>query len=272
MLSNLFTYSFIIVALGTALLSISTAIVGSINVYLKQSLIGDALGHATILGIVIFNVVFSTKNAFILLTGATISALVAYFVILWLKNNTTLHLDVILGIVLTLFFSLGLVIRTGTISKTNINISTYVFGQAAFITQEDVILISILAILVLGLFIGFYRFIQTYIFDRSFVILMGYNVNLIEVMILILSVITLSIGLKFVGIVLVTSFLILPVLFAQNFTKSYKKVVVIAIIFSVMVSLIGTYLSTTIPNLSTGPIIVVLMSSFTLLSMVRRLK
>lgn len=96
-LSILTSYSFLVVALGTLLLSISAASVGCITVLKGQSLIGDAIGHSTFPGIVLAFMVFQSRNPLLLSLGALVSGGVAFFLIQLVHQGKKTGLDSILG-------------------------------------------------------------------------------------------------------------------------------------------------------------------------------
>ena len=96
-------YSFIIVALGTVFLAISAAIAGTVNVYKGQSLISDAIGHASYPGIIFAFIIFQTRNPYLLLLGSFLSGMLCYQLIQWTHRYSKLHLDACLAIYLTGF-------------------------------------------------------------------------------------------------------------------------------------------------------------------------
>ena len=106
MLDILTSYTFKVVFAGTLLLSISSALVGALNLYKGQSLIGDAIGHSTFPGITLAFILFQSRNPLILLLGACISGGIAYYIIQKIKKTSIIELDASLAIVLSGFFGL----------------------------------------------------------------------------------------------------------------------------------------------------------------------
>ncbi|MGP1369974.1 MAG: metal ABC transporter permease [Eggerthia catenaformis] len=265
-------YSFIIVALGTVFLAISAAIAGTVNVYKGQSLISDAIGHASYPGIIFAFIIFQTRNPYLLLLGSFLSGMLCYQLIQWTHRYSKLHLDACLAIYLTGFFGLGMVLKSviqgGRFHASQSGLEKYIFGQAAYMVEDDVKLIIIIAFIVSVLFILFKQKLIIYIFDYEFAFTHMIATSLMKNVILIMTILTVSIGLKAVGAILISSFMILPCIFANQLSKKFNHVIILGILFSTISAFIGSYLSCLYSGLSTGPCIIIIMSVLTLLAIV----
>lgn len=266
------SYSFLVIILGTIFLSFSSAIVGAINLYKGQSLIGDALGHSTFPGIVLFFIFFSTRDPLILLLGAIATSSMSYFLIQLSSRYSKLNLDSSLAIFLTGFFGLGMLIKSliqGNFKKVSqAGLEHYIFGQAAYMLEKDVKLIIIISVVIIALFIIFKRELVIYTFDQEFAKTRGMNIRLVEYLILCMTIVLVSVGLKAVGTILISSFLILPTVCASHWSKNFNIVLVISCITALVSSFIGTYVSSLYRGFSTGPAIIVVMGTITILSVV----
>ena len=134
--------------------------------------------------------------------------------------------------------------------------------------EDDVKLIIIIAFIVSVLFILFKQKLIIYIFDYEFAFTHMIATSLMKNVILIMTILTVSIGLKAVGAILISSFMILPCIFANQLSKKFNHVIILGILFSTISAFIGSYLSCLYSGLSTGPCIIIIMSVLTLLAIV----
>ncbi|HEM3716454.1 TPA: metal ABC transporter permease [Streptococcus suis] len=266
MLELMQDYSFWTVALGTLVLALAASQIGTISVLTRQSLIGDSLGHAAYPGIILSYMVFQSRQPLLLLLGAVGSGYLSYGLVSWLcRRGRTSRVNA-LALVSAAFFGLGLVLKQyvqgnavfqGTAQA---GLENYVFGQAAFMQLDDVLLICLVALLALFLFGWHYQLLKLYLFDRKFAKLVGIPVEKIDRLTLFLLLSLIAVGLKVVGAILMSSFLIAPVVFGLLLGKSYGQTLALAAGIASFSALVGTYLSSIVTGLSTGPTIIVCLS------------
>lgn len=267
------SYTFKIVALASVLLSVASSLVGSINVFKKQSLIGDAIGHASYPGIILSFMIFKSRNPLVLLIGAGTVGAFAYYLIQKSERNTSIPLDANLAIFLSGFFGLGMVLKTyiqgneSFAGASQAGLDTYIFGQTSFLLEMDLIMIAVVTAVCIILFGLFYKEIKLYLFDREFSSVVGLPIKLMDGLILLMTMLVISVGLKSVGALLISSFLIIPVIAAEQWSDKFINVLVISCSLSVISSLIGNYLSFAVNGLATGPTIVLTSCLFAFLSM-----
>lgn len=269
----LFSYDFQVVALGTMILAMSSAVVGCFSVYKGQSLIGDAIGHSTFPGIILAFMFFQSKNPILLTIGAIISGGLAYKIIQLIESNSKIKLDAALAIVLTGFFGFGLALKSyiqGHPQYSNISqsgLKGYIFGVAAFITKADVLIIAIFSIFVLVLVFIFYEELVISTFDKNYAKTIGINNKIVDLILLIMMITLISLGLKSVGAILISSFLLIPCICANQYSKNIKNVLFISMFVGAISSFLGSYFSSAIKGFSTGPMIILFMCFFTIFSM-----
>ncbi|WP_101772498.1 metal ABC transporter permease [Peptostreptococcus faecalis] len=267
------SYTFKIISMGTVFLAISSAIIGSLNLYKGQSLIGDAIGHSTFPGIILAFMLFQTRDPWILFVGAMLTGSLSYFIIQISSKYSKIKLDSSLAVFLSGFFGIGMVLKSiiqgnpdfQGASQSGLN--NYIFGQAAYMMESDVKLIVVVSTIVICIFFIFRKEIVYYIFDREFAISQGIRASFVEGLLLVMTIALVSIGLKAVGFILISSFLILPCVTANQWSKKFKKVILIASSVAAFSALIGTYFSSVYRGLSTGPTIIVVMGIITIISM-----
>ena len=259
----LFQYSFIVIALGTMSLAISTGIVGTISILKRQSLIGDAVGHASFPGIVLAFIVAGRKDSLTLMTGAIIAGVFAFFIIQSVVNSSKLEADTTMAIILSAMFGFGMVLKSyiqgnPAFSGSQAGLANYIFGQAAYMLKEDVIIIFSVSIVSILLFLMFYKEIKIHVFDEAYAETLGIKKNIISVLIIVITMLLIAAGLKAVGVVLISSMLITPGVIGMQWSKKYESVLIIAII--------GTSVSTLVKGMSTGPSIILCMTTAAFLS------
>ncbi|MRJ48063.1 metal ABC transporter permease [Fundicoccus ignavus] len=269
-----FDYFFWIVALGTMVLGFTSGLIGTSLVLEKQSQLGDAIGHAVYPGVIITFMLFQTRNTAILLVGAVVFGLIAFSIIQLIRRYTDFPYESILALVLSAFFSLGLLLynvvqRNPQFQTVNFaGLNNYIMGQAAFLMWSDVRLIIIVSVIVVAVFMLLYPKIKLYLFDSIFAQTIGINSQWISHLLLLMCLLVIAVGLQAVGAKLISSMLVAPAIAAQQWTQSYGKMLGLAGVFGMVAAFIGTLLSTAISNIATGPMIVVVLTAIALLSLV----
>ncbi|MGX7072192.1 metal ABC transporter permease [Helcococcus kunzii] len=270
----IFNYSFYIIAIGTVLLAIASSLVGSLNVYKGQSLIGDAMGHAAFPGIILAFMLSSSKNIIFMLIGAALSAGLSYILVEMSGKKSKIDLNSNLAIYLSGFFGLGLVLKTYILGNANFRVSSqagldnFIFGQAAYMLKSDIYLIAIVAAICLILITIYYKEFKISLFDYEYAKLVNCPVKKLETIQLLMTILIIAVGIKSVGVVLISSFLIIPNIIASQWSKKFINVLIIGALISSLAAFIGTYLSSAINDFSTGPTIIIILGFFCIFSFV----
>lgn len=214
------------------------------------SLMGDALSHSIVPGVslaYIFGLPFSL--------GAFISGMLAAVVMGYVKENTRIREDAVIGIVFTTFFAAGLLLIS--LYPSNINLKSIVFGNILGIANPDIIQMLIISA-VTGLVIIFkWKDLVLYLFDESHARSIGLNTKLLHFTLLTLLSATAIAALQAVGACLVIAMLVTPGATAYLLTDRFKTMMIIATFLGASSSFIGAYISYFL-NGSTGGCIVVL--------------
>lgn len=270
---TLISYDFLVVAAGTILLAVPSAIVGCLSVYKGQSLVADAVGHASYPGIVLAFMLFMTRNPFILTIGAALSGILSYALIQRITCRGHITLDAALAIALTGFFGLGMVLKSNVqgnpiyVHASQAGLRNYIFGSAAFLMKEDIVLISVCAFIAMALFVLFKKELISSIFDPEFSASIGIKASITESILLLMMILFIVIGLKCVGAILISSFLVMPCLCANQHTHRLNQLLKIASAVAGFSAFLGTLISTLIAGASTGPMIILCMGIVTMFSM-----
>lgn len=244
---------------------------GSFAVLRKQSLLGDAISHAALPGIALAFLITGTKDNNILLIGALVSGLIGAFWIKGITSKTHLKSDTALGLILSLFFGFGMLLLTHIQKQNNANqagLETYLFGQAATLLESDVHLMIIITGVALFILLLFWKEFKLLLFDSDYSKTLGFNTKFIDGLITSFIVIAIIMGLQTVGVVLMSAMLLAPAAAARQWTNKLSVMVFLAAIFGAFSGVFGTAISASQNNLSTGPVIVLVASTFVVFSFV----
>jgi len=263
-------YTLKIVLLGTLCLGAISGILGSFAMLRRQSLLGDAISHATLPGIGIAFLITQTKNPLIILIGAAIAGWIATALMSLIEAHTTLKKDAILGIILSVFFGLGLCILSIIQRLPNAHqagLNKFLFGSASTLLLSDLwLMLSVGSVIILCILL-FWKEFKLLAFDQEFAKINGIPTRKIELLLITLMVLTIVIGLQTVGVVLMSSMIIAPAASARQWTNKLSTMVFISAGVGALCAGTGTYISSTISKLPTGPVIVVVLSIFVIISL-----
>jgi len=258
-------YTLRTITFGTAILGAVTGMLGSFAVLRKESLLGDAISHAALPGIAIAFLITGIKDGNVLLIGALISGLIGTFWIRGIVAKTHLKSDTALGLILSLFFGFGMLLLTFIQKQPDANqagLDKYLFGQAATLVENDVWMMTISTGVCLFILMLFWKEFKLLLFDKDYTKTLGFNTQLIDILITTFIVLAIVLGLQTVGVVLMSAMLLAPAAAARQWTNSLATMVFLAALFGALSGVFGTAISASQNNLSTGPIIVLVASVF----------
>jgi manganese/zinc/iron transport system permease protein len=266
----LFDHTVRTVALGTAVLGVVSGVLGSFAVLRRQSLLGDALSHAALPGVAIAYMLTGSKTPVILMLGAAVAGFVAILVLLGVTRWTRLKEDSVLGIVLSVFFGVGLLLLTflqRNPDARQAGLNTFLFGQAATLLTRDVVTMAIFGGIAVALVAVFWKEFKLLSFDRDFATTLGLPVNRIDILLTSLLVVAVVIGLQAVGVVLMSAMVVAPGAAARQWTDKLAAMVLLSALFGAIAGVAGALVSSLGSGLSTGPVIVLCISVIVVLSM-----
>ena len=244
---------------------------GSFAVLRKQSLLGDAISHAALPGIAISFLITGAKDSNTLLLGALVSGLIGTFWIRGIVTKTHLKSDTALGLILSLFFGFGMLLLTFIQKQPNANqagLDKYLFGQAATLVESDVWMMAMVTGICLVVVLLFWKEFKILLFDKDFAKALGFNTKAIDIIITSFIVLAIVLGLQTVGVVLMSAMLLAPAAAARQWTNSLSTMVFLAAIFGAISGVLGTAISASENNLSTGPVIVLIAAVFVFISFI----
>jgi len=254
---------------GCMLLGLSSGVIGSFSYLRKQSLVGDTLAHAALPGICIAFMLTGIKSIGVFLIGAGIAGVIATFGIGYITRHSRLKQDAALGIVLSTFFGLGIVLLTfiqhGAYGN-QAGLDKFLFGQAAAMVGSDVITMSVISVALVTVCTLLFKQFKLISFDPGFAKGIGYPVAFLEQLLMLLVVVAVVVGIQAVGVVLIAALLITPAVSARYWTNRLGIVVALSGLFGAMSGALGTWISSSVSNLPTGPVTVLAATAFFLLS------
>lgn len=252
------SYTDSVVLVGAVILGVAAGVLGAFAVLRQRSLVGDALSHAALPGVCVAFIATGAKDAMTLATGAAVVGVIAAGLILVIERTGRIRPDAAIGVVLTGFFSLGIVMLTYLANFNNSSqagLDTYLFGQAAGLLVSDLTAMGILCVVSLGLVGLAFRPLKTALFDLSFAGSIGLPVRFLELTMTAMLVIAIVIGVRTVGAILMVAMLIVPTVTARQLTNRLPMLLVVAGTTGAVVGTVGSLISTS-AGVPTGPVIV----------------
>ena len=262
---EMLSYPFIVRALvGGALVSLCASLLGVSLVLKRYSMIGDGLSHVS----------FGARSVALAagwqpLTVSIPVVILAAFFLLHLRENGRLKSDAAIAVISASALALGIIVTSLTTGMTT-DVSSYMFGSILAMSREDVRLSAVLSIVVLGLCLFCYNKVFAVTFDESFARATGVNVPLYNVLISVLTAVTIVLGMRMMGAMLISSLVIFPCLSAMQAVKSFGGVVILSGILSVVCFLLGMAASYVYSLPAGASVVVVNLAVFLTLAGVRQ--
>lgn len=261
-------HTFRTVAAGAAAMGLVSGVIGSFAVARGQSLLGDAVSHAALPGVVVAAALAGVREPWALIAGASATGVVAAAAISLTARSTPVKFDSALAIVLTAAFGLGMVLLVaqsrGDSAQAGLN--NFLFGQAAAIVTADLFTIAATAVLVLAAVAWRWNEFRAICFDFEFAQVAGVAVRRIDLLLVLLLVVTIAAGLKLVGVVLMSAMLVAPAVAARQWSDRFAVVAALSGGFGAAGGVAGAFFSILGPSLATGPLIVLSLGAIALLS------
>ena len=238
LLQEIFSYGFLVRAiLVGSLVALCAALLGVSLVLKRYSMIGDGL---SLVGFGALSIAMAMNVAPLAVAIPVVVA--AAFLLLRLSQNGKLRGDSAIALISSGALAAGVLV-TSLSSGLNADVYGYMFGSILSMGEGDVILSLILALVVLVMFILFYNNIFAITFDESFARATGTRANLYSMIIALLTALTIVIGMRIMGTMLISGLIIFPALTAMRLCRSFRGVVLLSALVSVLCFLIGMVLS-----------------------------
>ncbi|MEG0450533.1 MAG: iron chelate uptake ABC transporter family permease subunit [Lysinibacillus sp.] len=247
------------VLVGTMLLGVAAGITGTFSYLQKQSLVGDAAAHAALPGIALAFLLTGQKELPILMVGAACTSALSVYCIQWIVSFSKLKADAAIGLVLTVFFGIGIVFLT-LVNRSPLGnqsgLNDFIFGKAATMTQSDLTSLFLSAAIIILVSLLLYKEWKLLIFDPVYAKGIGLPIEALKATLTILIVMTIVTGIQAVGVILMSALLIIPAASAKLWTNKLSTMLFLSAAIGGLSGITGTFISSIRTGLSTGPIIV----------------
>lgn len=262
-------YTLQIVAIGSTLLGVLSGVLGVFAVLRKQALIGDAIAHASLPGIVLIFMLTFTKFSPALLLGATISGLIATSIINLIVKYSIIPFDSALALILSSFFGFGMVLLA-VVQKipvaTQAGLDKFILGQASTMLKNDVITLLIISAFLYSVLLLLWKEFKLFSFDPEFAKTNGFNITIINSILSSMIVIAIIMGIQTVGVILMSSMLVAPSAAAKQWTNRLSTLVILSGLFGAISGFFGALISSLATKIPTGPVIILILTSITIFS------
>ena len=258
------------VVMGAALLGLVSGVLGCFAVLRKQSLLGDTLSHAALPGVCLGFIIAGGREMGSILAGALFTGSLAALVMLLLTRMSRLKTDAALGISLSVFFAVGVVLLTyiqGTGNASQGGLDAFLFGQAAATLRSDLWIMTGVSGVALVLVGGLWKEFKLVSFDAEFAATQGLPVTLLEALMTVMIALAVVVGLQMVGVVLMAAMVIAPAVAARQWANKLESMVMLSALFGIVGGVTGALISALGPGLATGPLIILSLSSVVLVSL-----
>lgn len=226
---QMFSYPFMQRALiAGVLVSLCAALLGVSLVLKRYSMIGDGLSHVSF-GALAIAVALGVTPLYFSIPVVILAA----FLLLRVADNPRWNSDAAIAVMSASSLAIGILVISRTTGMTT-DVDSYMFGSVLAMSETDVALSVVLCISVLVLFVLFYHKIFAITFDENFSRATGLNVNWYNTLIAILTALTIVLGMRMMGAMLISSLVIFPALTAMRLFKSFRSVILCAAATSVI--------------------------------------
>lgn len=263
------------VIIAATLLGVAAGIIGAFALLRKRSLTADALSHATLPGIAGAFLIASAlgypgRSLPVLLVGATVSGILGVGLIHLTLTKTRLREDAAIGIVLSVFFGVGVVLLSviqSTPTSGAAGLNHFIYGQTAAMLTQDAVTMGAIAIIATCIALIAMKEITAVCFNESFASVAGISSGLIDALILALIVLVTVAGLQAVGLILIVAMLIIPPAAARFWTDRVKRLVILSAVIGAFSGFLGSSVSALLPRKPAGAVIVLSAGTIFVLSM-----
>lgn len=266
-ISEMMSYPFIVRALiGGVLVSLCASLLGVSLVLKRYSMIGDGLSHVSFGALSV-----ALAAGWSPLKISIPVVVLAAFFLLRITERGKIKSDAAIAMISASALAIGIIVTSMTTGMTT-DVSSYMFGSILAMSKEDVRFAAVLSVIVLGLFLFCYNKIFAVTFDENFARATGVNVSIYNVLIAVLTAVTIVIGMRMMGAMLISSLIIFPSLTAMRIFKSFRGVVIVSGVLSIICFSIGMVISYIYSTPAGASVVVVNLAAFLIFSLVQAVR
>lgn len=251
---------------ASVMVGIMCGLLGCFIVLRNMALIGDALSHAILPGVVVAFILVG-HNTLGFFVGAVVAGLVSAVAITWLQRNMRARNDAAIGIVFTAMFALGVIgiSRVSRLPGVHLDLKDFLFGNVLGVSNQDLYLTLVILLYVVLSIVVFYRYLFATTFQPIIAQTMGISVRAVHYYLMLLLSFAVVASLRTVGVILVVAMLITPAATALILSKRLKRVLLIAAVVGMLSALVGLVLAILLET-PPGPAMAVVATGFYLLA------
>ncbi|NWK56566.1 metal ABC transporter permease [Verrucomicrobiaceae bacterium N1E253] len=239
--------------MAAVLLGVGCGLLGCFVVLRREALMGDAISHAVLPGVVAGLVYSPDRNLALILACAVMAGLCGVGVVRVLERTTRLKPDACLACVLALFFALGLVWQSKFQSET-VGVMHFLFGNIGSIDGNDLKMMLVSVVLISVMVVTMRRPLLVMSFDPGFGRALGFPTWCLEFLFYTLLTFAVVVSLQAVGVVLVSAMLITPAASAYLLTDRFDRMLLLSMLLGILSGVIGAWMSTSMSRMPTGPV------------------
>src|SRR5690606_10966937 len=243
------------IILTGALVAVSAGLLGCFLVLRRMSMIGDAISHAELAGIVIAFLMSGNREPLTILVGAAALGLLSTFLIEYLSKKAKVQGDAAIGITYTFLFAIGIILISLFAGQVNIDQDCVLYGEIAYVPIDiwitdsginmgprTVYLVGALLIVIVLFIVLFFKQLSLTAFDPAYASTIGISAALWHYSLMSLVSITTVVSFESVGAILIINFLIGPPSIAYLLTTNLKKMLLFTVVIGVLIAIVGYYI------------------------------
>jgi zinc transport system permease protein len=235
---DIFQYDFMVRAFEAGIIiAIIAPLIGIFLVVKRYSLLADTLSHVSLVGVALG--ILGNINPLI---TALITTVIMAFGMENLRENKKIFGESVLALFLSGSLAIAIII-IGLARGLNINVLAYLFGSITTVTETDIYLIFGIGLIVLFTTVIFYRRLFLISYDEEMAAANGLAVKSYNLLLIILAAVTVSLAMRVVGILLVGALMVIPVITAMQFGRSFKQTLILSVILSLVAVVAGLFIS-----------------------------
>lgn len=266
-ITALFSYSFITRAVIVGIMvSLCSSVLGVSLVLKRYSMIGDGLSHVSFGALA----VAAALNMAPLSVSVPI-VIVAAFILLRISGSSNINADAAIAIFSSAALAIGIIITSLT-TGINTDICNYMFGSILAMNRSDVYISVIMSAVILVLYLLFYNRIFAITFDESFSRATGVRVNIYNTALAVLTAVTVVLGMRIMGALLISSLIIFPSLSAMRLCRYFKGVIICSAVISIVCFFAGIVFSYILEIPVGASVVTVNLAVFILFSVIAKIK
>lgn len=240
------------IILTGVLVAVSCSILGTFLVLRKMAMVGDAISHAVLPGIVLSFFITGSRESIWMLVGAGLMGIFTTLIIEWLHKKTKLQEDASIGVTFTFLFALGVLLISYFAENIDLDQECVLYGEIAYVPlntlliggleiPKAIVMLAVVLILITGIIFFFFKEWVITTFDAPYAASIGMSTVLWNYILMSMVSFTTVASFESVGAILVVAFLVVPAAAAYLITKSLRHTLFLAVIFGILASVTGYY-------------------------------